>query len=56
VSYLKQNRPTAAIPIIMVTTETDPQKLDPVRQAGVVAIVGKAFPPQEVGPILDRLF
>ena len=34
VSYLKQNPATAAIPIMMVTTETDPRVLDPVRQAG----------------------
>ena len=52
VSYLKQNPATAAIPIVMVTTETDPKVLDPVRQLGVVAIVEKAFPPSVVGPLL----
>jgi two-component system chemotaxis response regulator CheY len=56
VSYLKQNPGTAAIPIIMVTTETDPQVLDPVRQLGVVAVVEKAFPASIVGPLLDKLF
>lgn len=56
VSYLKQNPPTAAIPIIMVTTETDPRLLDPVRRMGVVAIVEKSFPPAVVGPLLDSLF
>lgn len=56
VSYLKQNPATAAIPIIMVTTETEPQVLDPVRKLGVVAIVEKAFPAGVVGPLLDSLF
>ena len=56
VSYLKQNPATAAIPIIMVTTETEPRVLDPVRKLGVVAVVEKAFPASVVGPLLDSLF
>jgi len=56
VSYLKQNPPTAAIPIVMVTTETDPRVLDPVRKLGVIAVVEKAFPASVVGPLLDSLF
>jgi two-component system chemotaxis response regulator CheY len=56
VSYLKQNPATAAIPIVMVTTETDPKVLDPVRRLGVVAVVEKAFPPSVVGPLLEALF
>jgi len=56
VSYLKQNLATASIPIMMVTTETEPRILDPVRQLGVVAIFPKAFPASEVGPLLDLLF
>lgn len=56
VSYLKQNPATAAIPILMVTTETRPEVLDPVRQLGVVAVVEKAFPASVVGPLLDSLF
>jgi two-component system chemotaxis response regulator CheY len=56
VSYLKQNPATAAIPIVMVTTETEPKVLDPVRQLGVIAIVEKSFPASVVGPLLDRLF
>lgn len=56
VSYLKQNPATSSIPVMMVTTETDPQVLDPVRQLGVVAIFEKAFPSSEVGPILDSLY
>lgn len=56
VSYLKQNPPTASIPIIMVTTETEPRVLDPVRRLGVIAIVEKAFPASVVGPLLDSIF
>lgn len=56
VSYLKQNPATAAIPILMVTTETEPRLLDPVRKLGVVAIVEKAFPASVVGPLLESLF
>ncbi|WP_425618931.1 response regulator [Anatilimnocola sp. NA78] len=56
VSYLKQNPSTAAIPIIMVTTETEPRVLDPVRKLGVIAIVEKAFPASVVGPLLDSIF
>jgi two-component system chemotaxis response regulator CheY len=56
VSYLKQNPATSATPIVMVTSETDPQLLGPVRQLGVVAIIEKAFPASIVGPLLDSLF
>ncbi len=56
VSYLKQNPATASIPILMVTTETEPKILDPVRRLGVVAIVEKAFPVSVVGPLMDSLF
>jgi two-component system chemotaxis response regulator CheY len=56
VSYLKQNPATAAVPIVMVTTETDPKVLDPVRRLGVIAVVEKAFPASVVGPLLDQLF
>ena len=56
VSYLKQNPPTAAIPIVMVTTETEPRILDPVRKLGVVAVLEKAFPANVVGALMDSLF
>ncbi|MFM7072782.1 MAG: protein kinase domain-containing protein [Planctomycetota bacterium] len=56
VSYLKQNPATRHIPIVMVTTEADPEKLAAVRRLGVVAILEKAFPSQIVGPLLDSLF
>lgn len=56
VSYLKQTRSTAAIPIVMVTTETDPALLDSVRSLGVVSVFEKAFHPTAVKPVMDQLF
>ena len=41
---------------LMVTTETDPKVLDPVRRLGVAGICGKTFPVDEVRTIVDRLF
>ena len=52
VSYLKQNPATAAIPIVMVTTETEPRVLDPVRKLGVVAIVREGVSGQRRGTAL----
>jgi serine/threonine protein kinase len=54
VAYLKQNPATAAVPIIMVTTETDPAKLDPVRRLGVT-ICPKSFPVDVARKIIDTL-
>ena len=56
VSYFKNNPVTAPIPILMVTTETSPEILDPLRKLGVVEIVEKAFPPAVVAPLLDTIF
>src|SRR5262249_741452 len=55
VGYLKQSPATAKIPIVMVTTETDPAKLGEVRRLGVLAICEKRFPAEVAAPILDRL-
>ena len=55
VSYLKQNPTTASMPIIMVTTETDPVKLEAVRRLNVTAICDKSFPAAVVQRIIDQL-
>jgi serine/threonine protein kinase len=55
VSFLKQNPATASIPIIMVTTEEDPAKLEAVRQLGVAAVCNKSFPPEVAQKIIDQL-
>jgi serine/threonine protein kinase len=54
VGYLKQNPATAAVPIIMVTTETDPDKLDAVRKLGVV-VCDKSFPADVVRRVIGDL-
>ena len=55
VSFLKQNPATVLIPIILVTTEEDPGKLEAVRKQGVTAICDKTFPLEVVEKILERL-
>ncbi len=54
VSYLKQNPDTASVPIILVTTETDPSKLAAVRGLGVTAVCDKSFPPDVVRAVIER--
>jgi serine/threonine protein kinase len=55
VAYLKNNPSTAPVPIIMVTTETDPAKLDEVRRLGVAAVCDKTFPAGVVRNVVDQL-
>jgi two-component system chemotaxis response regulator CheY len=55
VGFLKQNPATAAIPIVMVTTETDPNALAAVRTLGVAAVCDKSFPPEAILSIIDGL-
>ncbi len=55
VGYLKQDPATASIPIILVTTEQDPGKLEAVRQLGVAAICDKSLPAEVVGKIIEQL-
>jgi len=56
VAYLRQQSTSAAVPIILVTTEQDPGKLAAMRQLGVTAICDKSFKPEVVSEILSRLF
>jgi serine/threonine protein kinase len=55
IGYLKQDPVTARIPIIMVTTEQDPQKLDAVRRLGAAAVCDKTFRTEVVREIVDQL-
>jgi serine/threonine protein kinase len=55
IGYLKQNPATASVPVMMVTTETDPAKLDAVRRLGVTAICEKSFQIEIVRKIIDEL-
>jgi hypothetical protein len=40
----------------MVTTETAPAILDPVRKLGVVAVLDKTFAVEAVKPEMDKLY
>jgi CheY-like chemotaxis protein/tRNA A-37 threonylcarbamoyl transferase component Bud32 len=56
VSYLRQHPPTAAVPILVVTTESAPDTLAALRTLGATAILDKAFPLAVVKPLVDQLF
>jgi CheY-like chemotaxis protein/tRNA A-37 threonylcarbamoyl transferase component Bud32 len=54
VRYLKQAPATARLPVIMVTSESDPSKLAALRKDGVAAIADKSLPAELVQGILDQ--
>ncbi len=56
VAFLRQYGPSAKVPIILVTSEQDPGKLEAMRRLGVTAICDKSFPVETAREILDRLF
>jgi serine/threonine protein kinase len=53
--YIRQRSNCRTVPVILVTTEKDPTKLDAVRKLGVSAICEKSFKPEIVKGILERL-
>jgi serine/threonine protein kinase len=55
VGYLKQNPATADVPVVMVTGETDPAKVEAIRNLGVVAVCDKQFAPDAVRRIVEQL-
>jgi serine/threonine protein kinase/DNA-binding NarL/FixJ family response regulator len=55
VGYLRENAATAAVPIIMVTTEDNPGKLEAVRRLGVAAVCDKSFPPEVVRKVIEQM-
>jgi CheY-like chemotaxis protein/tRNA A-37 threonylcarbamoyl transferase component Bud32 len=52
IEFIRRRSKTPAVPVVMVTTETDPAKLDAVRQLGVSAICDKSFPAAVVRGVL----
>jgi two-component system chemotaxis response regulator CheY len=56
VAFIRQQSGQPEVPVIMVTTEYDPQKLAEVYQLGVSAICNKSFDPELVQNIVQRLF
>lgn len=53
--YIRNRSASPAVPVIVVTTETDPAKLEAMRRLGVAAICEKSFKPEVVRGILERL-
>ena len=56
ITYIRQVSNQRQVPIIMVTTEFDPQKLAAVYQLGVSAICNKSFDLELVRNIVMKLF
>ena len=56
VAHIRQQSSQRAVPIVMVTTEFDPTKLEDVYRLGVSAICNKSFDPQLVRNVVLRLF
>jgi CheY-like chemotaxis protein len=55
VGFVRQKSASPDVPILMVTTEKDPERLKAVRELGVSEICEKSFPPEVVRGILERL-
>jgi CheY-like chemotaxis protein len=54
IDFIRRHSSTPSLPVILVTTETDPAKLEAVRQLGVSAICDKSFPIEVIRKILQR--
>jgi serine/threonine protein kinase len=55
IDFIRHRSSSPSVPVIMVTTETDPGKLAAVRQLGVSAITDKSFNADVVRGVLARL-
>jgi serine/threonine protein kinase len=55
IEFIRRRGQGASLPVILVTTETDPARLDAVRQLGVSAICDKHFPAEVVRAVLQTL-
>jgi serine/threonine protein kinase len=54
IDFIRNQSATPDVPVILVTTETDPAKLDAIRHLGVAAICDKSFPLDVIRQILKR--
>src|SRR5262249_52296708 len=55
IDFIRHRSPIPSVPVIVATTETDPAKLEALRQLGVSAICGKSLPPEVVRGAIERL-
>jgi serine/threonine protein kinase len=56
VLYIRKRSLCRSVPVIMTTAETNPQKLEAIRQLGVLGICDKSFKPEAVKPLVETLF
>jgi two-component system chemotaxis response regulator CheY len=54
IDYIRHHSRMSSVPVLMVTTETDPARLEAVRRLGVEAICDKSFPIEVIRTILAR--
>jgi serine/threonine protein kinase len=55
IDFIRHRGTNPSLPVIVVTSETDPARLAAVRRLGVSAICDKSFKPEVVRGILERL-
>ena len=55
IDFIRHRSRTPSVPVIVVTTETDPSKLEALRCLGVSAICDKLFQPETVRSVLQNL-
>jgi two-component system chemotaxis response regulator CheY len=55
IGFIRQHSECSSVPILMVTTETDPAKLEAARRLGATEICDKTFEARTVLPILKRV-
>lgn len=56
IEHIRQTPKFADIPVLLVTTESAPAKLQTLRRVGASAIIDKSFRADEVRAVLDPLF
>ncbi len=55
IRYVRENSSQSSIPILMITSETDQQRLAAVQQAGASAILNKPFEPASIRTLLQHM-
>jgi two-component system chemotaxis response regulator CheY len=55
IDFIRRHSSNPDVPVILVTTETDPAKLDAVRQLGVSAMCDKSFKLEVVHAVMEKL-
>ena len=56
IEHLRQTPKFADTPVLLVTTESAPARLQALRRVGASAIIDKSFRADEVRAVLDPLF